>query len=124
MPTIRNTQAIQLAQQANAIANDKSWNTALHIQASRTGRRFDDILDEEAENVLLGRPLMREEIQVDTASIIEFEVGKLMNQWRNNAESVKYLENKAQERGMTFEEMLEADARWVINERLKNGELF
>ena len=124
MPTIRNTQAIALAQQANAITNDKLWCTALRIQASRTGRLFDDILDEEAENVLLGRPLMRQEIQVDTASIIEFEVGKLKNQWRNNAESVKYLEDKAQERGMTFEEMLDADARWVINERLRNGELF
>ena len=124
MPTIRNTQAIQLVQQANAIANDKPWSTALRIQASRTGRLFDNILEEEAENVLLGRPLIRQEIQVDTASIIEYEVGKLMNQWRNNAESVKYLEDKAQERGMTFEEMLEADARWVINERLENGELF
>ena len=124
MPAIRNTQAIALAQQANAIANDKSWNTALHIQASRTGRHFDDILDEEAENVLLGRALIRQEIQVDTASVIEFEVEKLMKQWRNNAESIKYLENKAQERGVTFEEILEADARWVVNERLRNGELF
>ena len=124
MPTIRNTEAIALAQQANLIANDKQWSTALRIQASRTGRHFDDLLDEEAENVLLGRPLMRQEIQVDTASIIEFEVNKLMEQWRNNAESVKYLEDKAQERGMTFEEMLEADARWVVNERLQNGELF
>ena len=124
MPTIRNTEAIALAQQANAIANDKSWNTALRIQASRTGRHFDDILDEETENVLLGRPLMRDEIQVDTASVIEFEVGKLMNQWRNNAESVKYLEDKAQENGKTFETVLEEDARWVINERLRNGELF
>ncbi|MBR4392149.1 MAG: hypothetical protein IKT08_08620 [Bacteroidales bacterium] len=124
MPTIRNTQAIALAQQANAIANDKQWNVALHIQASRTGRLFDDILDEEAENVLSGRPLIRQEIQVDTASIIEFEVGKLMDQWRNNEESIKFLENKAQERGVTFEEILEADARWVVNEKLANGELF
>ena len=124
MPTVRNTQAIALAQQANAIANDKPWCTALRIQASRTGRLFDDILDEEAENVLLGRPLMRQEIQVDTASVIEFEVNKLMEQWRNNPESIKFLEGKAQERGVTFEEILEADARWVINERLRNGELF
>ena len=124
MTTIRNTQAIQLVQQANAIANDKQWCTALRIQASRTGRLFDNILEEEAENVLLGRPLIRQEIQVDTASIIEYEVGKLLNQWRNNAESVKYLEDKAQERGMTFEEMREADARWVVNERLANGDLF
>ena len=124
MPTIRNTEAIALAQQANAIANDKPWSTALRIQASRTGRHFDDILDEEAENVLLGRPLMREDIQVDTASIIEFEVNKLMEQWRNNPESIKFLEGKAQENGKTFETVLEEDARWVVNERLRNGELF
>lgn len=124
MPTIRNTQAIALAQQANAIANDKPWSTALRIQASRTGRHYDDILDEEAENVLFGRPLMRQEIQVDTASIIEFEVNKLMEQWRNNPESIKFLEGKAQENGKTFETVLEEDARWVVNERLRNGELF
>ena len=124
MPTIRNTKAIQLAQQANNIANDKPWSTALRIQASRTNRLFDDILDEEAENVLLGRPMMRDEIQVDTASIIEFEVNKLMEQWRNNPESIKFLEGKAQENGKTFETVLEEDARWVVNERLRNGELF
>ena len=124
MPTIRNTQAIALAQQANAIANDKPWSTALRIQASRTGRHYDDILDEEAENVLFGRPLMRQEIQVDTVSVIEFEVSKLMEQWRNNPESIKFLEGKAQENGKTFETVLEEDARWVVNERLRNGELF
>ena len=124
MPTIRNTQAIALAQQANAIANDKPWSTALRIQASRTGHHFDDILDEEAANVLSGCPLMRDEIQVDTASIIEFEVSKLMEQWRNNPESIKFLEGKAQENGKSFETVLEEDARWVVNERLRNGELF
>lgn len=124
MPTIRNTEAIALAQQANAIANDKPWSTALRIQASRTGRLFDDILDEEAENVLNGRPLICQDIQVDTASVIEFEVKKLMNQWRNNPESIKFLEGKAQENGKTFETVLEEDARWVVDERLRNGELF
>ena len=124
MPTIRNTQAISLAQQANAIANDKPWSTALRIHASRTGRHFDDILDEEAANVLFGRPLMRQDIQVDTASIIEFEISKLKEQWRNNPESIKFLEGKAQENGKTFETVLEEDARWVVNERLRNGELF
>ena len=124
MPTIRNTQAIQLAQQANAIANDKQWKTALNIQASRTGRPFDELLDEEAENVMFGRPLMRQEIQVDTASVIEFEVNKLMEQWRNNPESIKFLEGKAQENGKTLETVLQEDAIWVVNERLRNGELF
>ena len=67
---------------------------------------------------------MRQEIQVDTASVIEFEVNKLMEQWRNNPESIKFLEGKAQENGKTLETVLQEDAIWVVNERLRNGELF
>ena len=124
MPTIRNKKAIQIAQQANAIDADKQWKTALRVEASRSGRHYEDVLQQEVNNVINGWPLLRQEITIDTAAIIQLEVEKLMNQWRNNAESIKYLENKAKERGMTFEEMLEADARWVVDERLRNGELF
>jgi hypothetical protein len=124
MPTIRNTQAIQIAQQANRIDADKQWKTALRVEASRCGHPYEDVLQQEVGNVINGRPLLRQEITIDTAVIFQLEVEKLMNQWRNNEESIKYLEDKAKERGMTFEEMLEADARWVVNERLRNGELF
>ena len=123
-PTIRNTKAIQMAQQANAIDGDKHWKTALRIEASRSGRPYEEVLQQEVNNVVNGWPLLRQEITVDTAAIIQIEVEKLMNQWRNNAESIKYLEDKAKERGMTFEEMLEADARWVVDERLREGTLF
>jgi hypothetical protein len=124
MPVIRNTEAIALALQGNAIANDKEWRQAIKMAASKSQRSFDEMLDEEAHNVLAGRSLLRDSIIIDTASVIQFEVEKLMKLWRNDAESIKYIENKAQERGLSFEEMLEADARWVVNERLKNGELF
>ena len=124
MPTIRNTKAIQIAQQANAIDADKQWKTALRVAASQSGRSYEEVLQQELDNVINGRPLLRQEITIDTAAIIQLEVEKLMHQWRNNAESIKYLENKAKERGMTFEEILEADARWVVDERLRNGELF
>ena len=124
MPTIRNTQAIALARQANAIANDKMWKTALQVAATRAGRPFDDLLNEEVENVLLGRPLLKQEIQVDSVSIIQYEVEKLVNQWRNNPEQTLFLENKAKENGKEFETVLYEDAVWVVNERLRNGELF
>ena len=124
MPVIRNTEAIALALQGNAIANDKEWRQAIKMAALKSQRSFDEMLDEEAHNVLAGRSLLRDSIIIDTASVIQFEVEKLMKLWRNDAESIKYIENKAQERGLSFEEMLEADARWVVNERLKNGELF
>ena len=81
-------------------------------------------MDEEAEHVLFGGSLWRDEIHVDTATIIQMEVEKLMERWRNDPNSVKYLEDKAQEKGKTFETVLEEDARWVINERLRNGELY
>lgn len=124
MPTIRNTQAIALAQQANRIANDKLWHTAISIAASQSNRPFDQVLDEEAENVIFGRSLLRDEIQVDTANIIQMEIEKLIERWRNDPDMIKYLEDKANQKGKTFEIVLEEDAQWVVNERLKNGELF
>lgn len=124
MPTIRNTEVIVRAQQANAIEDDKQWKVALRIAALRSDQPYAEVLRQEVDNVIHGRPLLRQEIAVDTAAIIQIEVEKLKSQWRNNPESTKFLEDKAKERGVTFEEILEADARWVVNERLRNGELF
>ncbi len=124
MPTIRNIKAIQIAQQANAIDSDKRWKTALRVAASRSGQSYEEVLQQEVDNILNGRPLLRQEITIDTAAIIQIEVEKLMNQWRNNPESIKFLEGKAQENGKTFETVIQEDAIWVVNERLRNGELF
>jgi len=124
MPTIRNTEAIALAQQANRIAADKQWLTALRVAASQADRPFDEVLDEEAENVVLGRALLRDAVQVDTAAVVQMEVEKLINHWRNDPQMMQFLENKAKENGKPFEEVLKGDAIWVVNQRLYNGELF
>ena len=124
MPVIRNTEAIQRAQQANAIASDKQWLTALRIEASRSGRTLNEVLAEEVENLYLGKPLLREEVAIDTATIVKIEVEKLIKHWRNDPQMVQFLENKAKENGKPFEAVLEGDAIWVINQRLQNGELF
>ena len=123
-PVIRNTEAIRLAQQANRIAADKQWLTSLRVAASQADRPLDEVLDEEAENVVLGRALLRDAVQVDTAAVVQMEVEKLINHWRNDPQMMQFLENKAKENGKTFEEVLEGDAKWVANQRLQNGELF
>lgn len=123
-PIIRNTKAILLAQQANRIAADKQWLTSLRVAASQADRPLDEVLDEEAENVVLGRALLRDAVQVDTAAVVRMEVEKLINHWRNDPQMMQFLENKAKENGKPFEEVLEGDAKWVVNERLRNGELF
>lgn len=124
MPVIRNTEAIRLAQQENAISNDKGWMMRLRLAASSQERLVEEILMDEAKNVLEGRPLICQEYVIDTAAILQMEQEKLMLRWRNNAESVKFLEDKAKEKGKPFEVVLEEDAKWVVNQRLQNGELF
>jgi len=123
-PVIRNTEAIRLAQQANRIAADKQWLTSLRVAASQADRPLDEVLDEEAENVVLGRALLRDAVQVDTAAVVQMEVEKLINHWRNDPQMMQFLENKAKENGKPFEEVLKGDAIWVVNQRLYNGELF
>ena len=82
------------------------------------------MLAEEVENLYLGKPLLREEVAIDTATIVKIEVEKLIKHWRNDPQMVQFLENKAKENGKPFEAVLEGDAIWVINQRLQNGELF
>lgn len=124
IPTVRNTKAIQKVQLANTIDSDKPWQTALRVFASQNNRPYQEVLQQEVENYASGLPLLRDAVVVDTASIIRLEVEKLMDQWRNNPESVQFLEEKAKQKGKTFETVLQEDAQWVVNERLRNGELF
>ena len=124
MPTLRNTQAIERARQANAINDDKLWQTALKMLATQTNRPYEEVLSQEADNVLSGRTLLRDEHAIDTATFIQFEVEKLKERWLKDPQNVQFLEEKARQNGKTFETVLDDDARWVINTRLKNGELF
>lgn len=124
MPVIRNTEAIRLAQQENAISNDRNWFIRLRLAASDQKRTLEEILTEEAKNAIEGLPLICDEYRIDTAAIIQMEIEKQMRQWRNNAETVKFLEDKARKKGKPFEVVLEEDARWIVNQRLENGELF
>ncbi len=124
MPTIRNTEAVALAKAANRIADDKQWQTKLRIAAMQKGKTLNDIMDEEAQNVMLGRPLLSDAVSIDTASIIMIEVEKLKNQWHNDPQMINFLEDKAKENGKTLEVVFEEDAQWVVNQKLKKGELF
>ena len=96
----------------------------MRVAASQADRPFDEVLDEEAENVVLGRALLRDAVQVDTAAVVQMEVEKLINHWRNDPQMMQFLENKAKENGKPFEEVLKGDAIWGVNQRLYNGELF
>ena len=124
MPAIRNTQRIAEIQTINQIRNDKDWLNALSMYAMQQGLSIDDALQEEANRVTRGEPVLRDEIVVDTATFILMKKQQIMEQWRHNPDMIKMLQQKAKDRNLTFDEMLEKDAQWVIDNKIEKGELF
>ena len=124
MPTIRNTERIEKAMSVNRIRNDKDWITKLNVYATQQGLSLDEVLQQEAARMAKEENLLREEIVIDTTAFIQMKKQQIMEQWRHNPEMIKMIEQKAKERNLSFEEMLEKDAQWVINQKTEKGELF
>ena len=124
MPTIRNTERINEARTINQIRNDKDWLTALNIYASQHDLLIDEVLHEEASRIDRGELPLRDEVNIDSASFIKMKKQEIMEQWKLNPEMTKMIQKKAKERGIAFEDMLEKDAQWVINQKIEKGELF
>lgn len=78
----------------------------------------------ENDSIFSTHPWVLDSLRSDTSIIVRYEIDNLMKRWLGEPEMIQYLEDKAAQKGKTFETVLEEDARWVINERLRNGELF
>lgn len=115
---------IALAKTANDIERDKDWLLTLKIYASNHNQPLEETLLQEADNILNNKALLRNDMVLDTAEIIRIKKEEIMRGWRYSPNQVKMIEEKAEKNGVTFEEMLERDAQWVVREMLKNGELF
>ena len=124
MPTIRNTERIEKAMTVNRIRDDKDWVKSLLLYATQQSISLDDALKEEANRMDRGESLIRDEVVFDTATFIQMRKQEIMEQWRYNTEMINMIQQKANERGITFEEMLEKDAQWFINQKIEKGELF
>ena len=124
MPTIRSTERIKQAMTVGRIRKDQDWVLSLLLYATQQSISLDDALNEEADRMDRGESLIRDEVTFDTATFIQMKELEVMEQWRHNNEMILLIQQKANERGITFEEMLEKDARWFINQKMEKGELF
>ena len=124
MPIIRNTKRIHETMTINQIRNDKDWLTKLNVYATQQGLPLDEVLRQEATRMAKEEILLREEIVIDTAAFIESKKQQMMEQWRHNPDMIKIINQKAKERGLSFDAMLEKDVQWVINQKIEKGELF
>ena len=124
MPTIRNTERIKKAMSTNYIKTDKEWLTALQMYATQQSLSIDDALQEEANRLIKNEPLIRDEVVFDTAVFIQMKKQEIIKNWRPNPKIMQMIQQKAKERNLTIEEMLEQDAQWVINKQIEEGSLF
>ena len=124
MPTLRNTKHIHEILTLKQIRNDKDWLSKLNVYATQHALQLDEVLQQEASHIARNEPLLREEIVIDTSAFIQAKKQQIMEQWRHNPEMIKMIEQKAKENNLPFEEMLEKDAQWVIDQHIEKGELF
>lgn len=124
MPSIRNTEGIEKALAVNQIKADKDWLTALQMYAAQNTVSIDDALLTEADRLTHGAALLRDEVVFDTAAFIQMKKEEIIQKWRSNPDQMRKMQQKANDRGFTLEEMLEKDAQWIINKKIEEGKLF
>ena len=124
MPTIRNTKRIAETMVMKRIKSDHDWLLKIRFYAYQQGISIDEALRKEAIRSAKNEPLLREEIVFDTTTFIQMKKQQIMEQWRHSPEMTKMIQEKAQQRGLSFEVMLEKDVQWVLDRQAEKGELF
>ena len=124
MPTIRNTERIKKAMSTNCIKADKDWLTAIQMYAIKQSLSIDDALQEEADRLIKNETLIRDEVVFDTAVFIQMKKQEIIKNWKPNPQIMQMIQQKAKERNLPIDVMLEQDAQWVINKQIEEGSLF
>ena len=123
LPTTRNPR-IPEALVIRDIKKDSAWMMNLQCQTTIHNTTLEQILKMEAQNVLDGRPLMRDEQNVvSQKAFVEFLVKDMIDEIQKNPELMESIREKAETNGTPFEEQLEADARWIVNYKIQQGEI-
>ena len=124
LPEIRNPRIKEILA-INEIKKDSVWLWNLSTcQTVIQNASFDQVLLMEAYNLIEGKPLMRDmdnpEVKRDR---VENLVNDLLQEMRNNPITMKETEEKARKNGISVERQLLVDARWIVNYRIKRGNI-
>lgn len=123
IPTARNPRIPEVLA-IKEIKNDPQWMSAMEYQSYLQNVAIDDLLKSEAQNVINGKPLMRDMTEeIPAEAKMEILVRGMMEEMRNKPQVVKQIEEKAEKNGKAFEEQLRADAQWIINRKVEKGEI-
>lgn len=114
---------IRLTQQMNAIRNDKKWNIAMQICASDKDLNIDEILEQEALNVICGKPLLKDETPIYKDIVVKFETEKIERNWRQSKEVMDIMQQKSTEKDMPLDSVLKSEIQWLVLQEIERGEL-
>jgi hypothetical protein len=121
IPTARNPR-IPEALAIKGIKRDTAWMKNLQCQTVIRNASLEEVLKMEAQNILNNRPLMRDEQDVVSREVyVEGLVKTMIEEMRNKPNTMKTIKEKAEANGLSLEEQLEADARWIVNDQIKRG---
>jgi hypothetical protein len=123
IPAVRNIRIPEVLA-IKEIKKDPKWIVTLRCQAAQQRIPIGDILKAEAQNVLNNKPLMRDNTEVvSRENYVQSLVDDMVEEIRNKPELMAQIQEKANMGGMTLDEQLEADARWIVNDQIQKGEI-
>ena len=123
IPTARNPKNPE-AFAIRTIKKDPKWMVAMRCQSTLQQLPLDDILKAEAQNILNGSPLMRNQTEIiSREAYIQSLASDMAEDMRKKADLMGLIEEKANTNGRSVEEQLKLDARWIIDNKIRNGEI-
>lgn len=123
IPTARNPRVFE-ALIVKEIKRDPIWLANMQCQTALCGKTLDELLRMEAKNVLNGSPLMRDNSDVMTRENYIESLTKTMEQKiLADPVMVEDIHKKTKITNLTFEQQLHADARWIVDVQISNGEV-
>ena len=123
IPTVRNSRLPEALAIRN-IKRDAVWMTNMQCQAVLREMTLEEVLKMEAQNVLNGNPLMRDESGIVTREIYLESLARVMAQEiLANPDLVEAVRHKMESTGLPFEQQLNTDARWIVDEQVNKGEI-
>lgn len=123
IPTARNPR-IPESLVVRDIKQDSAWMMNMRCQTVIRNTTLEEVLKMEAQNVLNGLPLMRDEQNVfSRQTYVESLVKEMEESIRNNPQMMEMIREKAEANGVSVEEQLHADAAWIINYQIEQGEI-
>ena len=100
------------------IHKDSLWMAALEAQAFLRSATMDQMMHAEADRVMAGRPLYKEQTaEIELALQCQKEFMELVEKIPNNEELMESIREKAIKRNKTLEKAIEDDALWLVRQK-------